>query len=226
MTAYALLGSPFLGPEAWAPVAEALTSAGHDVTVVPGRGETTEAVALGFLDALPADEQVVLVPHSNAGLYVPALASSRPVGGAVFVDAVLPGPGRTTPVAPADLAESLAARADAAGLLPRWSDWWPAEEIAALFPDEATRRTVEAGQPRVPASYLSGRVTTPPGWETGLPAGYLAFGDGYALEVALAREWEWPVRVLDGGHLHLLVDPEGVAAAIAALAAEVLAGAG
>lgn len=87
-----------------------------------------------------------------------------------------------------------------------------------LFPDEATRARVVAGEPRVPASYLSSRVATPPGWES-VRGAYLAFGETYALEVDLAREWEWPVTVLEGGHLHQLVDPDGVAAAIADLAA-------
>jgi pimeloyl-ACP methyl ester carboxylesterase len=226
VTGFALLGSPFLGPEAWAPVGRALRSGGHDVTVVGGHGATPEEVTLGFLDGLPADEQMVLVPHSNAGLYVPALAATRPVGGVVFVDAAFPGPGRTTPVAPAELVRALEDRVDEQGLLPPWTTWWPEDEVAGLLPDDTTRRAVVEGEPRVPASYLSGRVSTPPGWETGLRAGYLAFGKTYALELALAREWEWPVAELDGGHLHQLVDPAAVAAAIVELATRAGAGAG
>lgn len=214
MTSFALLGSPFLGPEVWAPVAEVLADRGHRVAVVVGRGHTPEEVTLQLLDGLPADDRLVLVPHSNAGLYVPALAAARPVGGAVFVDAGFPGPGRTTPVAPRELAERLAHEAGDDGLLPPWTQWWPEQETAALFPDEETRRAVEAGQPRVPASYLLSRVATPPGWETGLAAAYLAFGRTYDLETALAREWGWPVVVLRGGHLHQLVDPPGVAGAL------------
>jgi hypothetical protein len=217
VTSYALLGSPFLGPEVWRPVADQLADRGHRVAVVVGRGATPEEVSLQLLDGLPEDDRLVLVPHSNAGLYVPVLAAARPIGGAVFVDAGFPGPGRTTPVAPVELAERLAQRAGTDGMLPPWTEWWPAEETAALFPDENTRRSVEAGQPRVPASYLLSRVVTPPGWETGLAAGYLAFGRTYDLETALAREWGWPVEVLRGGHLHQLVDPAGVAAALTAL---------
>ncbi|HET8559194.1 MAG TPA: hypothetical protein VFL69_01620 [Marmoricola sp.] len=219
MAHFALLGSPFLGPEVWHPVGEALTASGHRATILAAAGATPEEVLLGLLDALPTEDGLVLVPHSNAGLYVPALAAARPTAGVVFVDAGLPGPGRTTPVAPAELREWLRGREDDVGLLPPWTTWWPEEETAALFPDVATRRLVEAGQPRVPAEYLDGRVPTPPGWELGLHAGYLAFGDTYALEVALAREWEWPVTVLDGGHLHQLVDPLGVARAVVDLAA-------
>ena len=89
------------------------------------------------------------------------------------------------------------------------------EQLGAA--DEAVREGVAAGQPQVPASYLSSRVVTPPGWES-VPGAYLAFGQTYALEVALAREWEWPVLELGGGHLNMLVDPDGVADAITRLA--------
>lgn len=222
MAHFALLGSPFLGPEVWQPVAAELAARGHRVSVVSPRGETPEQVALQLLDALPAVSEdpagPVLVPHSNAGLYVASLAAARPVRGVVFVDAALPGPGRVTPVTAPDLVADLVGRADGDGLLPPWTQWWPEAEIGPLFPDEATRRSVEAGEPRVPAAYLSGRVPTPPGWEA-LPAGYLAFGDGYAAETGLARTWGWPVQVLPGGHLHQLVDPAGVATAVLDLAA-------
>lgn len=218
MTTFALLGSPFLGPEVWEPVAGRLTGAGHDVAVLAGRGSSPEEVGLSFAAGLPDDDGLVLVPHSNAGLYVAGIVAARPVGAAVFVDAVYPGPGRTTPVAPPELVAELADRADEDGLLPPWTQWWPDAEVDALFPDEAVRAGVVAGEPRVPASYLSSRVVTPPGWES-VRGAYLAFGETYALEVDLAREWEWPVVGLDGGHLHMLVDPDGVAGAIAELAA-------
>lgn len=217
MTTFALLGSPFLGPQVWEPVARRLAGAGHDVVVLPGRGSTPEEVAVSFAAGLPEDDGLVLVPHSNAGLYVAGVVAARPVGGAVFVDAGYPGPGRTTPVAPRELVAELAGRVDDQGLLPPWTQWWPAAEVDALLPDEAVREGVAAGQPQVPASYLSSRVVTPPSWES-VPGAYLAFGQTYALEVALAREWEWPVLELGGGHLNMLVDPDGVADAITRLA--------
>lgn len=217
MTSFALLGSPFLGPEVWTPVADRLVAEGHRATVVAGNGSTPHEVALNFLAALPPDDDLVLVPHSNAGLYIAGLVAARALRAVVFVDAVYPGPARTTPVAPPELVEELSSRVDDRGLLPPWTSWWPAAEVDALLPDEATRRVVEAGQRRLPAAYLSDRVSTPPGWEA-VRGAYLAFGETYALELDLAREWEWPVAVLDGGHLHQLVDPVGVAGAIVQLA--------
>ena len=59
----------------------------------------------------------------------------------------------------------------------------------------------------------------PPAWPD-VPCGYLRFGDNpaYTDSVALARALGWPVGELDGGHFHLLVDSEGVAAALIELA--------
>jgi hypothetical protein len=51
-------------------------------------------------------------------------------------------------------------------------------------------------------------------WARSTPGAYVAFGDGYARERRLAESLGWRVRVLEGGHLHPLVAPEAVAAAI------------
>ncbi len=52
------------------------------------------------------------------------------------------------------------------------------------------------------------------------PQAYLAFGDTYAEETAFAHEHGWPTAVLDGAlHLHHMVDPDAVAAAVLDLAA-------
>jgi hypothetical protein len=42
VTTFALLGSPFLGPEVWEPVAGRLTGAGHDVVVLAVAGSSPE----------------------------------------------------------------------------------------------------------------------------------------------------------------------------------------
>ena len=78
-----------------------------------------------------ADEPVVLVPHSSAGLDVPAVvdALSDQVRGAVFVDAALPGAGHhTTPDFLSRLARSIeCCRALRARLAPRAA--WIARSI-------------------------------------------------------------------------------------------------
>ena len=107
--------------------------------------------------------------------------------------------------------------ADEAGLLPPWTQWWPPEDTAQLFPDPATRASVEREQRRLPLSYFDGAVPSPAGWRD-VPAGYLAFGDTYADERAFAERSGWAVETLPGEHLHMLVDPVSVADALTRLA--------
>jgi len=200
--AYLLVPSPLLGPAAWAPVAELLDArvAGVDDVV-----------------AAAADlHEVVLVVHSNAGLYAPLMASQTAARSTVYVDAALPGDGPDTALAPPRFLEFLEGLADADGLLPPWTRWWD-DGVDDLFPDAATRAAVEAEQPRLPLSYFTSRVAVPAGWAE-RPSAYLAFGDTYADEIAFAHAHGWPVTALAGRHLHQLVAPAEVAAAIVDLA--------
>ncbi|GAB3887181.1 hypothetical protein [Terrabacter terrigena] len=238
-----LLPSPLLGPAVWTPVAEHLGEAGWSVDVCrQPRGVTTAGDALaGFLEAVPADRPVVLVPHSNAGLFVPEVARQRPVVATVFVDAALPPPviarrsaqpgspqptgdptsrtssGETT-LAPSAFLDFLEGLADAEGLLPPWTRWWADTDVDVLFPDQATRLRVEREEQRLPLAYFRDTVAVPAGW-TDSPNAYLAFGDTYADERRLAEQEGWPVVSLGGDHLHMLVAPAEVAAALTALLA-------
>jgi hypothetical protein len=196
-----LIPSPLLGPATWAPVAELLG----------GRVVTVEAVE-------PGPSEVVLVVHSNAGLHAPLLAARIGARATVYVDAALAGDGPDTALAPPRFLELLETLADDDGVLPPWTQWWEDDDVRDLFPDAATRAVVEAEQPRLPLSYFTSRVAVPAGWAE-RPCAYLAFGDTYADEIALARAHGWPVTVLAGGHLHQLVTPAEVAAAITGLVA-------
>ncbi|MET1058177.1 MAG: hypothetical protein ABWX84_01175 [Nocardioides sp.] len=211
----ALLPSPLLGPRVWAAVAARLRDAGRDVVTPSARGASPGEVLAALLDGLPADRELVLVPHSNAGLYAPAVAAARPVAGCVFVDAALPADAGSTATAPPALVETLRSLAGADGLLPAWTHWWPEADTAALFPSAQVRTEVEAEQTRLPLSYFGARVPTPP-WAD-LDCAYLAFGPSYGVEEARARAAGWPVAVLDGRHLHMLVDPDTVSETILAL---------
>ena len=213
--ALALLPSPLLGPRSWAEVAAGLRAVGHDVVVPATRGSTPEAVIASALEGLPTDRPVVLVPHSNAGLYVPALAAARPVVGCVFVDAALPAVTGPTPTARPGMRDQLALLADRDGLLPPWTEWWGDADLSGLFPDPATRAEVVADQARLPLSYFDAVVPTPP-WSD-LRCSYLAFGTTYGAEAARAREAGWRASTLPGRHLHMLVDPVAVTAAVVGL---------
>lgn len=215
MTTFALLASPLLGPAVWRPVAEALRADGHGAAVLaasPGSG-TPEEVLRDLLDACPPADDLVLVPHSNAGAYAAALAARLDVGAVVLVDAVLPPPAGVVPLAPPSLLDLLRGLADGEGRLPPWTRWWPEADLAPLFPDAACRRRVEAEEPRLPLAYFEGSLPAPPGWEP-VRRAYLAFGATYAAERAQAEARGWRTRTLTGTHLHPLHDAEGVADAI------------
>jgi hypothetical protein len=214
----ALVASPLLGPAVWAPVAEALRSRGWEVVVpkaYPNVGRPDDVVA-HLLSEIAGEQPVVLVPHSNAGLYVGALAAARPVAAVVFADAGLPADAPTTPAAPPRFREFLASLAGPDGLLPPWTRWWSAEDLQAELPDPGAREAVEREQQRLPLAYFDSEIPSPPGWEA-LPAAYLAFGSTYAAERDRAERRGWPVTTLDGGHLLPLRRPEPVALALEGL---------
>jgi hypothetical protein len=217
-----LLASPLLGPAVWAPVAGLLVDRGHDVTVAPSPGavDSPAEVLEVWRPALP-EGPALLVPHSNAGLYVAALAESHEVTGLVFVDALLPGDEPSTPTAEPPFRELLTGLADDRGVLPPWTRWWP--DTGELFPDPQTAASVEAEQPRLPLAYFDAEVPTPGGWRS-LPAAYLGFGDTYVQEQAEAARRGWPLENLPGQHLHQLVDPPAVTEALLRLAATVSTG--
>ena len=74
-----LIPSPLLGPAFWQPVATWLSEQGWSTRVVEfGRERTTpESVLTWVTRAASGMHDLVLVPHSNAGLYAPRLGELR-----------------------------------------------------------------------------------------------------------------------------------------------------
>lgn len=225
MTAFLLLPSPLLGASGtWLPVAAALRGRGHTAHAarVPAGASAPATVLGGFTWQAREQRPDVLVVHSNAGYYAPQVAAGCDAGAVVYVDAALPkGDGRTV-LADDAMREFLAGLADADGVLPPWTRWWPEEQLAGVFPSDAWRRRVEAAQPRMPLSWFDGTVPVAAGWRD-RPSGYLAFGSTYATELARADGFGWPTRQLAGGHLHQIHDPGAVAEAIEQLVGELAA---
>ena len=213
--AIVLLPSPLLGPVAWTPVADRLRDAGRRVRtlVLPSAPVLPARVLERWRDDLEGEKRPVLVPHSNAGLYAPALAEATAATGTVFVDAAMPGPGGVAAMAPDDFMDFVNALADDTGTLPPWTRWWASSDLDPLFPDAAWRTRVEDAEPRLGVDYFAGELPVPEHWMA-RPCGYLAFGDTYGTEVRRARTQDWPVRVLPGEHLHMTVDPDTVTAVL------------
>src|SRR4051794_680196 len=88
----ALLPSPLLGPSAWQPVARILTGWGWHTVICAAAWpvRAVHQVLDALLAELPAEREYVLVAHSNAGAYVPALVRQRRVAAVILVDAMLP----------------------------------------------------------------------------------------------------------------------------------------
>jgi pimeloyl-ACP methyl ester carboxylesterase len=223
---FVLVHSPSVGPLTWAPTARSLEGSGA-VVIVPslvGVADTNppfwrsvaETVS-DAIDQLPQDQPVVIVAHSNAGLFVPVIveATSRRIAGCLFVDAALPSRSGPTPVVPPELLDFLRPKVTG-GRLPQWTEWWEESDVAPMFPDAQTRRAVSAEQPRLPLSYYEELVPTPAGWDN-RPCGYLLFGPPYEPVAEDAGQRGWAVDHVPGQHLHQLVDPRAVADRIVAM---------
>lgn len=233
---FVLVHSPSAGPLTWQPVADRLRALGHE-TVVPDLLSVADAeppfwtavvdAVNALLAELDLDQSVVLVAHSNAGVFVPLLAAQavRPVRACLFVDASVPAAAGATPVIPPEMMDFLHGQLDGDRLRP-WLRWWDETEVAALFagaPAVPGRAAVEAELPRLPLSYFERPVPVPDGWSASVGCGYLVFGPPYDAEAAEARDRGWLVRQLPGQHLHQLVDPAGTAGHLVAMA-QALAG--
>lgn len=170
------------------------------------------------LQRVDPSRRIALVMHSNAGYFAPVIAetSQHHVDALVFVDAGLPAASGSTPLAPPEFIGFLREKA-VDGILPPWTEWWDEEDVAALFPDEQTRRAVVAEEPCLPLAYYEQTVPAPPGWEQRRCA-FLQFSAAYDDAATEARRRGWPVAKVAGEHLHMLVDPVGSARAISELA--------
>ena len=227
---FVLVHSPVVGPSTWIPVAEWLSARGQ-VAIVPSLLEVArhELPSWPFVADIVAAAiaraggPAVVVLHSHAGLYAAHVVAASPgsIEALIFADASIPPAEGDIELVPAAFLSELRAKA-VDGLLPRWTDWWSDDDVAALFPDDETRRRIVEEQPSLSLAYYEQVLPIEPGWSS-VPCGYLAFGAGYAESAAEARTRGWPVVELPGEHLHMVVDPPAVGAALEGLA-ETLSG--
>lgn len=220
MATLVLVHSPLVGPSTWLRLAPELERRGHTVAVpslqsaATGGGPYADAFAQTVSATLSPAEDVVLIAHSGAGLFLPAIAGRlERLAGCLFIDATLSRDGECwLDTVPAEVRESQSFRQAAArGVVPNpWTDpalWRTVgitdEPLAALLAREAIEPSLALYEERV---YL------PPNWP-GVPAGYLAFVPNpfYAPLVQQARAAGWLVRELPGTHFEMLVRPDAVA---------------
>lgn len=164
---------------------------------------------------------VVLVAHSGAGALLPAIAdaTAATVVGTVFVDALMPHPGRSWfDTVPAEMGEQLRGLAPD-GLLPAWNEWFPPGTVEGLLPDPAARAHFCEELPRLPLAYFD-----EPAPGLALPAAarsaYLQLSDAYGTEADRARREGLLVTHRATHHLAVLTEPEEIAGELADLADE------
>lgn len=225
-----LIHSPLVGAMAWQPVAAILKSNGYRVAVPALSGsfdneppyypQLAGSVAAALSECKPTDP-TVFVTHSGAGSLLQAAmaASKRTSASALFVDAILPHPGKSwMDTAP----PPLRARLDGSvrnGRLPPWSTWFAPEALAALLPDADLRARFVAELPQVPLGYLEERAPALPAL-TRDRCSYLQLSAAYDDEVRGAERLGWTVQRLKSNHLGILTQPTAVAAAICSLIGE------
>jgi hypothetical protein len=203
-----------LAPGSWGGLPGAIEEADPTVDVldVPVADDETPPFGQRYLTAVvvAANEAkprppLVLVAHSAAGPLVPGIGrglrdAGHRVGGYVFLDAALPGPGRpnrldlarredeTRAVALEELFESDG----------KWPDW--------TLPGVTTR-------PRHRA-FFEEPLPTSDDWPDA-PCGYLRTSSAYEMSARQAKSRGWPVIEHPGDHhVAWLDDPRGVAAVL------------
>jgi pimeloyl-ACP methyl ester carboxylesterase len=204
---FVLVHGPPVGPATWRWVAEALTSAGHDVVVPDLRRAATSgqpvAVVREAAAACPTDTDVV-AGHSGAGLFLPAIVNSlssdtRPR--VVFVDAAIPdceGEARLNPDV-VDLLRPLAVD----GVLPPWSVWLGEGGVERLIPDREMRAQIEAELPELPMTLFEDALPVQSGW-CEWPCGYLLLSEDMRGEAERAHSLGWSVLEDVGNHLDVV----------------------
>lgn len=211
--------SPVVGPSTWTYAAEVLQENGFGCVVPDLTGLATAsppyypsyaAAAAATVDDV--GEPVFVVAHSAAGALLPAIAEA--VGdrahGAVFVDAMLPQPGRSWfDTAPPGLEAQLRGLADH-GLLPPWHEWFSPAALEELVPDPSRRRRLIADIARLPLAYFE-EPAPPARFAESVACAFLRFGAPFDGAADKAERLGWWVARRDWDHLRMITAPEEVA---------------
>ncbi len=215
--------SPVAGPSTWVYTAEVLQKKGFrcaapDLTAVATLGPPYypkhAAAAAEAVDDI--SDTVVVVGHSAAGALLPAIAEA--VGdrtkGAVFVDAMLPQPGRSWfDTAPPGFEAQLRNLADD-GVLPPYDEWFPPGTLAELVSDRARRDRLIAEIPRLPVAYFD-ELAPPSRFAESVACAFVRLGAPFDAAADKAQRLGWWVARRDWDHLRMISDPDAVADLIA-----------
>lgn len=217
----ALIPSPYVGPASWSFVASRLED-GLAVDYGALSGPDWFDGPARRIAAQMDDAPWIAVLHSSAGPFAPSLAAlSAKLKGLVFVDAVLPHPGKSAAEkAPPTQIDRLR-RITSDGLLPRWDSWFPKAVIESWAPDHQARSAFLADIPQAPFAFVEAVAPRHSEWEQ-LPAAYIRLSEGFEPNAARAEELGWKVQRLDSNHLGMVSRPDQLVAALLAARADIL----
>ncbi|WP_194915060.1 alpha/beta fold hydrolase [Catenulispora rubra] len=213
-----LVHSPLVGPATWQPVADLLRGR-YEVHVpsLHGIAASPGPYARRFAEAVARDahhDEIVLVGHSGAGAYLPAVADalSGRVKAAAFIDAQLPRPGLSDfDASPPDFREALTAMAHD-GMLPPWNQWFPPELMTELIPHTEQRKAFLDELHPIALAYFEEPAPHTVTWPEATRCAYLQLSEGYQEQADRAEALGWPTTRLDADHLAVVTRPEPVAA--------------
>jgi len=206
----ALAPSPFVGPNSWRPLADVVSNS----VVVDYGGvlppDWYEGVAQRIAHEVDAEPWVAVL-HSSAGGFAPALAAvATSLKGFIFVDAVLPHPGRSAlDIAPEAQIEGLR-RLTTHGLMAPWNTWFDTDPTPHWIPDADARAAFLSDLPRTPFAFLEAVAPDSAAWEQ-LPAAFIQLSKGYEANAARAEARGWPVRRAKLNHLAMVAQPRVMA---------------
>lgn len=213
--------SPVAPPQTWAAVADLAERDGYaartpslsDALLHPMLGgppyfaRCAEAIAA----AARGHGRPILVAHSGAGMLMPAAATTTEDApcGAVFVDALLPAPGKAWfDTAPAALNDRIRATVQDGRVAP-WHEWWPPGAIRSLFGNEAAYAHFAADVPRLPLAFFE-----EPAPQVAMPAevacAYLRLSAACDGDADEALRLGWPTRRADLDHIAMTTKPAAV----------------
>lgn len=220
---FVLIHSPLVGPTTWSLVANDLTRRGTEV-IVPTLCSNERGVpywkqlamdVVRALESTPSEAGLVLVGHSGAGPLLPAVRqlAERAVIGYIFVDAGIPVDGMShldlRALESAEFAKRFRQTLQAGERFPTWSD----DDLRDIIPGPALRtRVMSELQPRS-LDFFDEPIPVFAGWPDA-PCAYIQFTPTYDVFAQRARNEGWAFSCMEGGHFHMLVDPEGMATAL------------
>lgn len=205
-----LVPSPFVGAVTWEPFHQAMPdSVVVDFGRLAGRDVYSE-VAERVAEAAGQDACVAVL-HSSAGSFAPALVP-RVAGlrGLIFVDAVLPHPGRSViDISPPEQIDHLR-KLSTEGRMAPWNVWFPKDPTERWIPDAGMRLSFLAALPEAPLACLDTPAPASNLW-AGVPCAFVRLSRGYEANALRAEAMGWPVRRADLTHLAIFTHPGEVA---------------